>query len=655
MAGVSRGAVSNWRRRSGTFPEPVAGTSSKPLFSLQQVTDWLERHAGRTGNEALLTADHADSQMEVWAALNADRDRLSAAVATDLVLSLAIAFKRGSTVGEIERSDDVTRETAARVADALDRLDVDQLGAAADFVLARLARSQGKMGAEFGFIGSRTTSLLANLASAAAGGALYDPACGIGAALLEAVARGAQPDRIVGHDIDSDVLRIAAQRAELRDVNLELVATDVLSGDVDPALRAEVIIAEPPFGLRHEIPDRLTDSRFVFGIPPRNSADTAWLQHAIAHLAESGRAYVLTTTGTLARSGADGKIRAELLRRGCVEAVIGLPGKLLPHTSIPLALWVLRRPLVGKSSESILLIDASQVVAPEDLAATWLGDRDSLEQVPHAEVDVTAILADDSVLTPQRWIGTSERNSEEVRAEYRSAWATIKGESAELNAALALAERHPKFSRARVATIRELVEQDVLDVRAGRPTQTYDDAPRELQARIVHARDVRDGTLVEPTEGIGFDNHPELTHPGDVLVTTMNVVRTVVDDSGGHLPSTGMHRLRVLDQAVLSPAYLAAVLTGSWNERFQDGSTIQRASIRELEVPVLPRAEQDHVVQTSKLLRLLTAHATRLAIGARAADTALLDALRFTTSLTAGDSTADETPPIEPFPIDETK
>lgn len=631
IASVSRGAVSNWRKRPGLdFPLPVGGTAAKPLFSRHEVIDWLERRGHEVKQDA--------GETEVWAAMNLLRGELPTDVAAELVLSLAVARAFGSGVdGDLPRIDS---ETLARVRQAIGRVDTGGLASAVDFVLERLAKAQGKVGAEFGFVGSRTTTLLAALAATAPpGGTLYDPACGIAAALLESVSLGAKPSRVVGHDVSEQALRIAAKRAKLHEVDVELVKTDVLREDADPELRADTIILEPPFGVRLDSSARLTDARFDFGAPPRASADTAWLQHAIAHLSPTGRAYVLTPFGTLSRGGDEGRIRTELVRRGCVQAVVGLPGKMLPHVSIPLALWVLRSPVETAPSDSILFLDASDVVTPEDHVATWLQDAATREAVPHADMPVTDVLAGESVLTPQRWVDSTEREPGEVADAYTSGWATISDTVRKLNNVLASFEHFASFSKSRVMTVGDLVEQGVLGLRLGRPKDRYDGAPDEIRDRIASAADVRDGTLREVDLEGDYDSYPELTREGDVLVTTMNTICATVDDAGGHLPSTGVYRLRIRDREVLSPSYLAIALTGAWNERFQSGSTIQRASIKDLEVPLVPMTDQMNLGLAIVSIDLLKDHAQQIASQAEQVGTALLDAVRYNAPLidTAGD------------------
>lgn len=624
IAGVSRGAVSNWRKRAEDFPQAIAGTAAKPLFSRPEVTQWLEGRGHKVKQD--------DGETDVWAAMNLLRGELTVDEAAQLVLSLAVARTSGRAdeLGELPPIDPTT---LARVQEAIDRVDVDKLASAADFALERLSRSQGKVGADLGFIGSRTTTLLANLAASRPGGVLYDPACGIGAALLESVSFGARPSRVIGHDINERALHIASGRAALHGVDIELTRTDVLSEDADPSLRADVIILEPPFGVRLETSARLTDGRFEFGAPPRVSADTAWLQHVVAHLAESGRGYVLSPTGTLFRGGEERTIRTELVRRGCIEAVVGLPGKLLPHTSIPLALWVLCRPSITPASERILFIDASEEVAPENRTAAWLSDATAREDVAHIEVPIADVLAAESVLTPQRWVDRTERDSDEVTHAYLEGWQGISDTMRRLQNVLSSFEHFATASKARVMTLGELVEHGVVDVRPGRPAERYVDAPDELRGRIATAADVRDGTLRDIGLDGEYDNYPELTREGDVLATTMNSIRARVDDAGGHLPSTGVFRLRTLDHEVLSPAYLAIALTGSWNQRFQTGSFIQRASIRDLEVPLVPKADQLNLQLAVLSASLLHEHAAKLATEASAVATALLDAVRYNAPL----------------------
>jgi hypothetical protein len=189
----------------------------------------------------------------------------------------------------------------------------------------------------------------------------------------------------------------------------------------------------------------------------------------------------------------------------------------------------------------------------------------------------------------------------------------------------------------------------------GRPKDRYEDAPEELRERIATASDVRDGTLRELGIDTEYDDYPEVTWEGDVLVTTMNAIRARVDEAGGHLPSTGVYRLRVLDREVLSPGYLAIALSGSWNERFQGGTTIQRASIKDLEVPLVPVKEQRDIQLSVLAIRLLHEDSARLAEEASTVGTALLDAVRYNARLVDPDISVGPTGEDGPDDSEEAK
>jgi hypothetical protein len=149
---------------------------------------------------------------------------------------------------------------------------------------------------------------------------------------------------------------------------------------------------------------------------------------------------------------------------------------------------------------------------------------------------------------------------------------------------------------------------------------------------------VRNGKLPGPGLDGNFEDLPDLTRRGDVLVTTMHTIRTRVDEAGFHLPSTGVHRLRVLRPDIIDVHYLATALTGSWNARFQAGSTIRRAPPRDLEVPLVPLYDQRRITQATLAARLLHEKATALADQATAVGSALLDAARYNAPLSSSET-----------------
>ncbi|NNC12119.1 N-6 DNA methylase [Planctomonas sp. JC2975] len=663
LAHVSRSVVSNWRKRSVTFPEPIAGSDAKPLFSRDQVVAWLRlRGHDNVGQSA---------GARIWSALNALRGLVSMDDAAQVVLLLATikssmpstfaAISEAQPASQCELIRHAAREIEPRlgaqitdarierilqsqpgvsvVVEALSSIADQELAEGVDDVLARSSRSQVKVGAEYGFVGSRTSSLLASLIGTS-DGVVYDPACGI-ANLLVQVAKQNVARRLIGSDINQEALGIAAQRSLLHNAAIQFYpARDVLREDPDPELRADVVLAEPPLGLRWDPKPGVVDPRYAFGLPPASSSELAWIQHVIAHLAPRGNGYVLTSPGALSRGGAERKIRANLLSAGCVEAIVTLPPKMLPHTSIGLALWVLRSR--GELAD-VMLIDAGDVDGIETVLSQWVGrgnDHPVVNDAPNAVVPVADLLAAESVLTPARWVDVGPIDADAILSRLSDA-VEGAGTAVDQIAGSSLSyDLVADLPQSRLITVGELVRAGVVEVRLGRPDRSRD-LEEDAEPRVVRASDIRNRTLAD-LAGVPAFSHADLTQAGDVLVTTMHEVRALVDPTGGHLPSTGVERLRIRDRSVISPEYLAAVIVGPWNARLQQGTTIQRAPIRELEIPLLPRADQDRVVAQQLASERLRTMAVQLAEQARRAQDAALDAIRFNVPISRGSDVGDQ-------------
>lgn len=459
IAGVTRAAVSNWRKRNKNFPRPVGGTPERPLFDRDDVVEWLRvtgksvvshpgerlwsvlnllRGEGFTQDEvaqfalSLACARKLSWEVESTSFLGDSWDHLTADVQFDSFRSLGDVSAE-STKPELwsalvrltDSMESVAEDVAGSLVRAFNEIEIADLADVADYVLTKVAGNQIRAGAENGFVGSRVSAILARLAGPQAGNTLYDPACGVGEALLRSIEVKRSADdagdygeirRVVGCDSNHAVVLQARQRAYLSGVNLELTSADILGFDPDPELLADTIVLEPPFGLRYDRAD-LADPRWVFGMPPTSSADLLWIEHAIAHLASGGRAYVVTPTSTLSRGGQEARIRAGLVRGGHVEAIFGLPGKLLPHVSAPLAIWVLCAGDDSANPGQIVFVDGSGVENVEEHVYSWLGAQPGGD-VPVAVVSSAEVLAADANLTPLHWTGALAGPHADLRATY---------------------------------------------------------------------------------------------------------------------------------------------------------------------------------------------------------------------------------------------
>jgi hypothetical protein len=666
MTGVSRAAVSNWKKRNDDFPEPVAGTTTKPLFDRVAVVEWL------TSRGYQVARDHGEQRL--WAELNELRNSFNSEQLADLALTVACARKlsvdsrttptpwdeirqRASTdgilafmiVGNRLEDDPNWRAitdgvvgrlpakpgTIARIVNVIDEIALDDLGTVIDDVLARVATAQGRSGGQHGFVGSRVSQLLANMVSGG-DGVLYDPACGIASVLTLAHDKNHRFSQLVGQDVDNSAVRIAQQRCLLNEAPAQITRADVLAKDPEPGLKADMIVLEPPFGLRWAGSRDLADPRWSFGIAPTSSSETAWLQHCIAHLAPHGLAFVVTPLGPLFRGG-EKTIRTELVRRGCVDTVIALPAKMVPHTSIPLALWVLNAP-GGRDAEGVLFVDGSNSADPEHEAPGWLslGTREDRESdPPYAVVTDAELLAAEADLTPRRWT-SPPIDPAEIGKRYHSASVRVEHLLDDLGKSPEWPDE--PMPDPRVLSVRELVESEAVDMRAGRQASTRE----ELEGVPVHTvtpDHVRRGQLPASLTPAAQSSQTavargEFTLPGDVLVTTTGGVSALVDTNGGHTFTSGVHRLRINRPDQCRPEYLAAVLPGRWNDKFKAGTSVQRIDVSKLEVPLVPISTQAWLVDATTTFEHLRRTAGRVAAASGDAIETALEVVRYGVDLT---------------------
>jgi hypothetical protein len=351
-------------------------------------------------------------------------------------------------------------------------------------------------------------------------------------------------------------------------------------------------------------------------------------------LKAAGRAYVLTTMSTTFTPSA-AKARRALLRAGCVEAVIALPSKMLQHTAIPTALWVLQAADFS-ARDSVMMVDASSADPSAELAR-WAHTPPAQsaspgpERVTSAVVDIEDLISDDdATLNPQRWAETYSDTNEIAGRHHRA--------SGEFAAALALLEdlslqpAQSEFPQSHVVAVRQLEAQGVLRVLTkGRASAAAIDDEAPTDPRVVTTRMVRDGLPPLPQDAVS-EAGADATSSGDVLVTTMRTIRAVVDTSGGRILRPGVIRIW-LDPSQFDPQYVAACLCAGWNQRFQHGTVITHASIKDLQIPLIPLSAQRQVADDVQRLHRIDENARRVSAASGELAATLLDAVRFNIDL----------------------
>lgn len=242
----------------------------------------------------------------------------------------------------------------------------DLLGDAYEYLIGEFAAGAGKKGGEF-YTPAQVSRLLARIVSTDKKRikSVYDPTCGSGSLLLR-IGDYAEVLNYYGQELNPTTYNLARMNMILHGIpyhNFTIRQGDTLREDMHPDLKAEAIIANPPFSAQWKgdsDPTLAHDDRFSqYGrLAPKSAADYAFVTHMLYHLADNGTMAVVLPHGALFRSGAEGVIRKYIIeKQNYLDAVIGLPSNLFYGTSIPATVLVFKK--CRKDNEDILFIDAS--------------------------------------------------------------------------------------------------------------------------------------------------------------------------------------------------------------------------------------------------------------------------------------------------------
>jgi len=308
----------------------------------------------------------------------------------------------------------------------------DVLGQVYEYFLGQFASAEGKKGGQFYTPASIVKTLVAVLAPHH--GKVYDPCCGSGGMFVQSEkfieAHGGKLGdvSIYGQESNPTTWRLAAMNLAIRgiDFNLGKEPADTFTRNQHPDLRADYILANPPFNISDWWHGSLEgDPRWVYGTPPQGNANYAWLQHMLHHLGPKGRAGIVLANGSMSSSqNSEGDIRRAMVEADVVEVMIALPGQLFFNTQIPACLWFLVKQKPTRQGE-VLFIDArklgrmiSRVQAEltdeviERIATTVAAWRGEASDETYADlpgycrsVPLAEIAEHGHVLTPGRYVG----------------------------------------------------------------------------------------------------------------------------------------------------------------------------------------------------------------------------------------------------------
>src|SRR5690348_14538367 len=339
----------------------------------------------------------------------------------------------------------------------------DVLGRVYEYFLGQFADAEGKKGGQF-YTPRSIVNLLVEMLEPYKG-RIFDPCCGSGGMFvqsekfIEAHAGKLGDISIYGQESNYTTWRLAKMNLAIRGIDAQIAHGDTFHSDKHPDLKADYVLANPPFNDSDWRGELLKDDkRWAYGTPPAGNANFAWVQHFIYHLAPTGLAgFVLANGSMSSNQSGEGEIRDAIVEADLVDCMVALPGQLFYSTQIPVCLWFLaRNKKNGRFRDrrgETLLIDARKMgtlvdrihreLTDEDIAGiagtyhAWRGDKNSGDytNVPgfckSAKLD--EIREHGHALTPGRYVGAEveEDDDEPLEPKMKRLTATLREQQAE--------------------------------------------------------------------------------------------------------------------------------------------------------------------------------------------------------------------------------
>ncbi|MEI7918509.1 MAG: class I SAM-dependent DNA methyltransferase [Candidatus Saccharibacteria bacterium] len=305
----------------------------------------------------------------------------------------------------------------------------DLLGRVYEYFMGMFADTEGKHGGEF-YTPRSIVRLLVEMIQPFSG-RVYDPACGSGGMFVQSEQfveehSGRLGDiAIYGQELNHTTWRLAKMNMAIRGIDVDIRQGDTLHSDKHKDLRADYILANPPFNISDWGAELLADDiRWKYGMPPKGNANFAWVQHFIHHLSPKGTAgFVLANGSMSSQSSGEGDIRKNIVNANLVDCIVTLPSQLFFNVAIPCCLWFVSRDRSNRQGQ-VLFIDGRNLghminrrnkeLSAEDIAQVadtyhkWQQQDGSYADIAgfakSAKLD--EIAEHDYVLTPGRYVGS---------------------------------------------------------------------------------------------------------------------------------------------------------------------------------------------------------------------------------------------------------
>lgn len=313
--------------------------------------------------------------------------------------------------------------------------DRDILGRTYEYCIAQFAAYEGTKGGEF-YTPSSIVKTIVEILKPFEDCRVYDPCCGSGGMFVQSVkflqVHSGNRNRIsvYGQESNADTWKMAKMNMAIRGIDADFgpYQADTFFNDLHKTLKADFIMANPPFNLKNWGQDKLKDDvRWKYGLPPEGNANFAWIQHMIHHLAPNGKIGLVLANGALSsQTSGEGEIRKNIIEADLIEGIVALPTQLFYSVTIPVTLWFISKN--KKQKGKTLFIDARKIgymvdrkhrdFTEEDiekLADTFTAFQEgTLEEVKGfcAIATTEDIAKQDYILTPGRYVGIEEQEDD---------------------------------------------------------------------------------------------------------------------------------------------------------------------------------------------------------------------------------------------------
>ncbi|MCZ9655278.1 type I restriction-modification system subunit M [Lactobacillus iners] len=311
----------------------------------------------------------------------------------------------------------------------------DLLGRTYEYCIAKFAEKEGKSGGEF-YTPSSIVKTLVSILKPFDNCRVYDCCCGSGgmfvqsAKFIRAHSGNCGSISIYGQEANADTWKMAKMNMAIRGIDADLgpYQADTFTNDLHPTLKADFILANPPFNYSPWNQEKLLDDvRWKYGTPPAGNANYAWIQHMIHHLAPNGKIGLVLANGALSsQSCGEGEIRQKIIEDDLIEGIISLPPKLFYSVQIPVTLWFISQN--KKQKGKTVFIDARKMGHMVDRKHRDFSEEDIQKLADTFEAFQNGTLEDekgfcsvatiqdiakqDYVLTPGRYVGIEEQEDD---------------------------------------------------------------------------------------------------------------------------------------------------------------------------------------------------------------------------------------------------